>query len=215
MMIFAVILSLVPQYHSFIYPITLNSSGRRSFLATTISATTKNLSSLPRGISPFESKSDTLPQEFRSIATRAWNAAFKAGGGKCWEIEFPPLLFQGKSQFDDFDNISELNLNRDWCVEWLPTLSSTSSSTWLVLPDAKECEIAKNEWQGQRYRDAAKFTTIEDVTKFYDGDGGYTKPWGATLSDGMKNLLQSDADPASDDLTTETAPSLHLVWYVF
>jgi len=214
------LLLLILPNHSFHFTNIRSISKSTSSIGTSTTTTTlfAQLSSLPRGISPFESKSTTLPQEFRSAATKAWNAAVSsATSNSCWEIEFPPLLFQGKSQFDDFDNISELNLNRDWCIEWLPSITKTASSsnTWLVLPDAKECEIAKEEWQGQRYRDAAKFTTIEEATKYYcaNTSGGssntYTKPWGATVSDGMKQLFAKDAVPASDELME--APSLHLV----
>jgi hypothetical protein len=38
---------------------------------------------------------------------------------------------------------------------------------WLILPDSKERELAKQEWQGGRYRNAAQFTTIEAATEHY------------------------------------------------
>jgi Domain of unknown function (DUF1995) len=86
-------------------------------------------------------------------------------------VEFPPLAGgdASKSQFDDFDNVSELNANADWCVQWAPLIKSTPSGVlakaccddiWLVFPDDKECELAKKQWTGQRYRQAAKFTSL-------------------------------------------------------
>ena len=73
------------------------------------------LSDLPVGISPFEkgeAKALDLESQFRNAAGRALEQARKDGRQQL-EIEFPPLLFKGKTQFDDFDNVQELDLNRD------------------------------------------------------------------------------------------------------
>lgn len=79
--------------------------------------------------------------------------------------------------------------------------------TWLIFPDLKECELAKQEWLGQRYQEAT-FTTIEAVTNFVgqlgssssgannnknSNDGGrevvsYDAPWGSNLE---RTLQQS------------------------
>lgn len=41
---------------------------------------------------------------------------------KLLEVEFPPLLGgeKSKSQFDDFDNIQELDRNKDWTMLLAP-----------------------------------------------------------------------------------------------
>lgn len=200
----------------------------------------QKLSDLPKGISPFE-KGDYNPQDLRS---QFWKAAGRAldqvrrdnTSGKrtqqqqqnLLEIEFPPLLFKGKSQFDDFDNVQELDLNRDWCIEWLPLLKNSNNINavvWLILPDVKECELAKQEWKGSRYRDAAQFTTIEAVTRHYattattsaTQTADYKKPWGATFASGMSNLLTGGGDLLGDSGALdqlEGSPDIHLIWYV-
>jgi hypothetical protein len=141
------------------------------------------------------------------------------------EIEFPPLLGEGKTQFDDFDNVQELNKNRDWCVEWLPSLSASASPSgstiWFILPDTREVQLCKEEWTGQRYRQAARFTTIQAVTEEYSSSSSslssYAKPWGASLASilqrTMGNQMLGD-DGALDDISRDDnspPPSLHLI----
>ena len=121
------------------------------------------------------------------------------------EIEFPPLLGgdQSKSQFDDFDNIQELDKNKDWTMLLAPLfLGETiyqNGKTWLIFPDLKECELAKEEWAGQRYREAT-FTTIEAVTNYYlatagssesnnSAATGYDAPWGSNLMSNLSKLV--------------------------
>ena len=133
-------------------------------------------------------------------------------------MEFPPLLGgdKSKSQFDDFDNIQELNKNRDWCIQMCPMMTGNSEKPWLILPDLKEVELAKEEWTGQRYRNAAVFSSIEKVTEHYSR-GEASKPWGATFASGMNKLLGGSSEDAGllgdekslDSLDTPT--SLHLV----
>ena len=127
------------------------------------------LSTLPQGISPFEKANSKYIGISEDIRTRVLTALQKAikNGVLLQEIEFPPLLDSGKSQFDDFDNVQELNKNVDWCVELLPKLDG---EIWFLLPDLKECELAKEQWTGQSFRKAAKFTTIEAVTNHYVSD---------------------------------------------
>jgi hypothetical protein len=64
-----------------------------------------------------------------------------------------------------------LNSNRDWCVEWLPTLAQSFNTkykkVWFILPDTKEVELCKDEWKGQLYRKSALYTCIEKVTDHY------------------------------------------------
>jgi hypothetical protein len=171
------------------------------------------LSDLPTGVSPFEkswTKSVDVDAQLRKRALSAFQAA-KKDGIRLMEIDFPPLLGQGKTQFDDFDNIQEINQNRDWCIEFMPSL--TGETIWFLLPDVKEVEMAKEEWTGQRYRQAATFTTIEKVTAEYASD--YTKPWGASIAaavqsaTGTENLLGNVG--ALDTISRDAPPTLHLI----
>lgn len=176
-----------------------------------------SLTPLPQDISPFlksNAKGRDVQLEFRKIALKGMEKALK-DDVKQLELEFPPLLGgdQSKTQFDDFDNVQELNKNRDWCIEWLPTLTATTKPIWFILPDLKEVELAKEEWGGQRYRQAAQFTSIEAITNFYTGDS-YSKPWGATFASGMSNLLGGEKGLLGDKTSLdplEGTPALHLV----
>ena len=196
-----------------------NRSSKRSAVLHAVRGS--GLSPLPRDISPFEkssSKSRDVQGEFRKISQSALQRAIK-DGVKQLEIEFPPLLGgdKSKSSFDDFDNIQELNKNRDWCIQLCPSLDSgMNKPIWLIFPDLKECELAKDEWTGQRYRQSAVFSSIEAVTKKHSG-GESTKAWGETFASGMSQLLggsDGDAgllgDQASLDSLDES-PGLHLV----
>lgn len=176
------------------------------------------LTKLPQDISPFEkssSKQSDVQGIFRKLALEGIQKALKDDHTRI-EIEFPPLIGgdQSKSQFDDFDNVQELNKNRDWCIEWLPTLSNAhiaptkernAAPIWFILPDLKEVELAKEEWGGQLFRQSAKFTSIEAVTNHYaknvdGGDSvGYNKPWGATFASGMNKLLGGGGDSENSE----------------
>mmetsp|Transcript_1674 Transcript_1674/g.3805 ORF Transcript_1674/g.3805 Transcript_1674/m.3805 type:complete len:433 (-) Transcript_1674:97-1395(-) len=176
------------------------------------------LTPLPQDISPFtksSAKARDVQGDFRKIAEKALVQALKDGKTQL-ELEFPPLLGgdQSKTQFDDFDNVQELNQNRDWCVQLLPSFASIQTSwnknnknknIWFILPDLKEVELCKEEWTGQRYRQAATYSIIEAVTSHYSDktkgktsttaaagsgdDEGYSKPWGATFAGAMNQLL--------------------------
>jgi len=106
------------------------------------SSSSLSLTPIPKGISPFEkslSKNIDIQADFRKLAKRAIDAAISAGMTKL-EIEFPPLLGgdQSKSQFDDFDNIQELDKNKDWTMLLAPLfLGETmyqNGNTWLIFP---------------------------------------------------------------------------------
>jgi hypothetical protein len=140
------------------------------------------------------------------------------------ELDFPPLLGgdQSKTQFDDFDNVQELNKNRDWCIELLPNLAQSITPIWFILPDLKEVELAKEDWMGQRFRQAGVFTCIEAVADHYSsmaGESSYAKPWGSTFASGMSSLLGGSSGDAGllgnqeslDELETSTVASFHLV----
>jgi Domain of unknown function (DUF1995) len=195
------------------------------FTTSTTKGTTKlfaaaKLTRLPTGISPFEksaARGRDFQAEFRQTCQKVLQEALR-DGLKTMEIEFPPLLggAKSKTQFDDFDNVQELNQNQDWCVQLAPLLGI--KPIWLIFPDLKECELAKEQWTGQRYRQAAVFTSLEEVTQHYTQGKAYSKPWGATFASGMNQLLGGGGDAgllgdqrALDSLDDSSPPSLHIV----
>lgn len=111
-------------------PLTASKSSFRpnselnSFFGNSKQGQQSQLSPIPKGISPFEkslSKNIDIQGDFRKRAKGAIDAAI-ANDVKLLEIEFPPLLggSQSKSQFDDFDNIQELDKNKDWTMLLAP-----------------------------------------------------------------------------------------------
>jgi len=166
---------------------------------TSTSSSQLNLTPLPKDISPFDKSSSQgrdVQGELRKLATSALQRALLSSNTNddrptLLELEFPPLIGgeRSKTQFDDFDNVQELEANRDWCVEWLPTLAQSFNTqlfikdedknekdddsdrnekkVWFILPDTKEVELCKEDWKGQRYRNSALFTSIEAVTEYY------------------------------------------------
>jgi len=147
-----------------------------------------------------------IQQEFRQLAKKAVEAAIscskessKTGKAPLLEIEFPPLLGgdKSKSQFDDFDNVQELDSNKDWTMQFAPMFfdqkTYAGGKTWLIFPDLKECELARKEWQGGRYQ-AATFTTIEKATEFLVGGGSYDAPWGAAIANVANKVMGGDKD---------------------
>jgi hypothetical protein len=60
--------------------------------------------------------------ETRSLLTHAAKLSDEQDGRELLEVEFPPLLGgeKSKSQFDDFDNIQELDRNKDWTMLLAP-----------------------------------------------------------------------------------------------
>lgn len=162
-----------------------------------------SLSDLPRGISPFEkslSKSIDVQADFRLRAKSAVDAASR-DGVRLMEVEFPPLIGgdKSKSQFDDFDNVQELDRNKDWTMLFAPMFLDDpvyrDGKTWLVFPDLKECELARAEWAGARYR-TATFTTIEAATEHLCGDGSYDAPWGSSLVSGVSKMMGGEKGDA-------------------
>ena len=158
-----------------------------------------------------------IQQTFRQIAKQATEQAISnrpsSSTPLLLEFEFPPLLggSKTKSQFDDFDNIQELDSNKDWTMQFAPMLLGSNNKmiqkddynngkTWLVFPDLKECELARKEWQGGLYQKAT-FTTIEAATEFLLGSGSYDAPWGAALANGVNKLMSSSNNDNNDDDT--------------
>ena len=162
---------------------------------------------LPRGISPFEksvAKGLDVQAKFRQLAASALDRAVR-DGLQLLELDFPPLVGGelSKTQFDDFDNLSELDANRDWCAQFAPMISPSAGGgtggrreTWLVFPDDKECELAAKEWSGRRFRDAAKFTSIraacEAAIGREDVDTKTAKAWGSTFASAFDKLAGGD-----------------------
>jgi hypothetical protein len=191
----------------------------------------KNLqkySSLPPGLSPFEksiAKGLDVQGSFRKLAGPAFEQAIRDGATRL-ELEFPPLIGGdlSKTNFDDFDNVQELNANSDWCAQFLPTLAGSIGSkrdVWFVLPDDKECELAKKEWTGQRFRKAAKFTSIRAATCATAGTNNVALAWGSSIASTVDKLKGGDGiladsstlDDLNDAATTSTTATerLHLV----
>jgi len=177
--------------------------------------------------------------DFRSRAKAAVDAALAssssgddegqtttAGVVQLLEIEFPPLLggSSSKSQFDDFDNVQELDSNKDWAIQFAPLFLTEDNlrspfgngKTWLIFPDLKECELARIEWPGKRYM-AATFTTLKAATEFLVSGGGgvggvgdskgYAAPWGAALAEGFNKILGSTSSDEDDGTSADGGDS--------
>jgi Domain of unknown function (DUF1995) len=153
----------------------------------------------PTGLSLFE-KSTSMPGTFRKLAATAIDKAVR-NGERLLEVDIPPFVGD-KSQFDDYDNVSELDTNRDFCAQLLPLLNNRAANqcTWLVLPDDKECELAAINWTGQLYRsDTKRFTSIRaayaaisastDSSNKTPSTFSFKKAWGSTMAE-MVNKLQ-------------------------
>lgn len=173
---------------------------------------------LPPGLSPFEktvAKGLDIQGNFRKIAAAAVDRAL-ADGVTLLEVDFPPFVGgdRAKSQFDDYDNLQELDANRDWCVQLVP-LFKKCANTWLILPDDKECELAANEWKGQIFRKNTKFTSIRATCKATVGSQSMLKKaWGSTLAENVNRLQGGDgilADSSALDALDVSQDRLQLV----
>jgi Domain of unknown function (DUF1995) len=185
-------------------------------------SSSSSLTPLPPGLSPWDksfAKQSNISEKFRTLATRAIETALLDGQTRL-EIDFPPLIGeQAKSQFDDFDNLSELDANRDWCIQLAPSLAVRKKSLWLVFPDDKEVELAKQTWTGQRYRQAAKFTSIRAAVQGVSSnkqDSQYVNAWGSTFASTVNKFMGGDGiladSSALDDLDeTDMQQRLYLV----
>jgi Domain of unknown function (DUF1995) len=202
-----------PSVQSFVTP--CGRSFRSAQTSTAQWAMQKKCTPLPPGLSPFEktvAKSLDIQGSFRKIAAAAVDRAI-SDGLLLLEIDFPPFVGgdQSKSQFDDYDNLQELNANRDWCVQLVPLLKKCYN-TWLVLPDDKECELAANEWTGQLFRKNTKFTSIRAACEATRGS--FKKAWGSTLAENVSKLQGGDgilADSSTLDALDASESRLQLV----
>jgi hypothetical protein len=192
---------------------------------TVLHASPLKYSALPQGISPFEksiAKGMDIQENFRKLAAPAVERAIRDGVTQI-ELDFPCFVGgdQSKTQFDDLDNLQELDANRDWCVQLLPTISNKKRDVWFILPDDKECELAAKEWTGQRFRQAAKFTSIRAAIMATAGEDQYSKAWGSSIASVVSKLSGGDgilADSSTlDELTdddeddSDSKTRLHLV----
>jgi len=150
------------------------------------------LTILPPGLSIYsrkETKTLDLQTTFRGLAKAAIERATK-DNVRIQELEFPPLLGGrlSKTQFDDFDNVSELNANADFCMQLIADISKEPrSKAWLLFPDLKECEIAGTAWLGQIYQSFTR-TTIASALVHLD-KSKYISPWGSTAINMLNNAL--------------------------
>ena len=170
---------------------------------------------IPPGLSPFEkgaAKSMDVAGRIRQICAKALDRALQ-DNVRLLEIDFPPFAGEGKSQFDDYDNLQELNANRDWCVQLLPLLTTrVPTVTHLVLPDDKETELCAQEWTGQLYRKNIQFTSIRAACAANQCD--IQKAWGSTLAETLNKWQGGDgilADSSSLDELTLSEDRLQLV----
>lgn len=187
--------------------------------STGLLAASTKCSPLPDGLSPFEkslAKGLDVQASFRGIAAGAIDRAVR-DGRRLLEVEFPSLVGgdKTKTQFDDFDNIQELDANRDWCTQLAPMIGAGGRTNWLVFPDDKECELARRAWGGQRYQRAAKFTSLRAACSSVIGEAQVTKAWGSSFAEAINKLQGGDgilADSSTLDVLDDiAAPRLHLV----
>jgi len=174
-----------------------------------------SLTKLPAGLSPYArrtAKESDVQGSFRSLATVAIQTATK-DKIMLQELEFPPLIGGrlSKTQYDDFDNVSELNANADFGMQLIATLASEPRSrSWIVFPDLRECQVAGENWPGKSFQAVTK-TTIEDALNTLDvSNKRYVKPWGSTIAStvngafGNGQLLGDEA--SKTPLTSENTP---------
>lgn len=172
-------------------------------IGVVLNAISSKLSKLPTGISPFEkdlSKSLDIQGMIRTTACKAIDIALNNDNINLIEIDFPSLIggYLSKTQFDDYDNVQELNANRDWCIQITPIIQKTiksSTSIWFILPDDKEVELAKDTWKGQIYTKSCKMTSIRAVCELLlsrSNDSTYRKTWGSSIASTMNKFMGGD-----------------------
>ena len=135
---------------------------------------TSALTSLPRGIAPFERGQTSGADVAKQIRARAEAASTRAvrGGVRLCELEFPPLLGD-KTQFDDFSNVEVLNANQDWTIEFaLPWSERLGKRCWVILPDRKEVEVARQAWPGKVYQRATLASLAAAIAHAAPAGGG-------------------------------------------
>ena len=166
---------------------------------STHSLSLPTLTKLPVGVSSYErrlAKTLDIQSSFRTLATRSIKSAID-DGVKLIELDFPPLLGGRltKTQFDDFDNISELNANSDFTMQLVPSFNYAKDEAWVVFPDLKECNVASETWPGKSFQNCAR-TTIEASLNFLS-PSNYKAPWGSNLVKAVSSDLLGDSQGQS------------------
>ena len=85
-------------------------------------------------------------------------------------------------------------------------------TTWLVLPDDKECELASNQWTGQLYRKNTRFTSIRAACEAVGAPE--TKAWGSNFAETVNKLQGGDGilgDSTTLDELDANADRLQLI----
>ena len=183
----------------------ISSSNRRHSYESTLLRASK----LPPGISPFDKKHSSptaITDALCKIAAAAVTKAAQDNSGGTFEIEFPALI-NSKTQFDDFDNLSELDANRDWCLQLASALRSQSSlgnrQLWLVLPDDKEAELAS---RASGKRPSALFTSIRAACEAINTQDKMILPWGSNLASAVNKLTGGDGIVGDSSCLDELDP---------
>lgn len=151
------------------------------------------LTQLPSGISPYDVSAGLRINPLAEVREKAMEALSVARSQNLSlvEIEFPPLLGI-KNEFVDVDNVQILNANRDWAMEACrPLTDELGDSLWVLFPDRKELELARDAWPGEAYR-RATLTTIEDAATALSGEAAVTQPWGAQFSRFVESAIGSE-----------------------
>ncbi|GMH93609.1 hypothetical protein TrVE_jg14194 [Triparma verrucosa] len=159
------------------------------------------LTPLPPNISPYSPPNPSLTSStILSTISKALSQSLTSSHKKL-EIEFPPLLLNSKSNFDDFDNIQELDLNKDFTVKlasFNEDIKRLGKSCWLLYPDLKELETTSSTWTGKTYSIPTS-TTLEAAYLHLNPPPPYVSPWGSSIAKTFSGIIY---DPLK---TTKTA----------
>ncbi|GMI11940.1 hypothetical protein TrLO_g5747 [Triparma laevis f. longispina] len=167
------------------------------------------LTPLPPNISPY---SPPNPSATSSSILDMISGVVTASRGELRkiEIEFPPLLLNSKSTFDDYDNIQELDANKDFTVKlasYNEDLKRLGKSCWLLYPDLKELETTSLEFPGKTYK-ICTATTLESSTQHFSPN--YLNPWGVTASKFVSGLIYDKSKTTKTSLgDTSYLPDLN------
>ena len=175
----------------------------------------QDLSPLPRGISVYsKARESDVQSSIRRLALKAINQA-RLDGERLIELEFPPLLggSQAKRATDDFTNIDVLDANRNWAMELSPSLASLKKGLWIVLPDAKELELTRENFPGGAYSQFTLTTLNEAATAVAGGDrdvadGLFSAGW---LRKELRKVQPGTGDRESNKAVPLPDPALILV----
>uniref|UniRef100_A0A7R9UDR3 DUF1995 domain-containing protein n=1 Tax=Pinguiococcus pyrenoidosus TaxID=172671 RepID=A0A7R9UDR3_9STRA len=165
---------------------------------------------LPPGVGLYlrgDAAADTQGAIRRSVGDAVTQAI--QAGVTLQEVEFPPLLGgpKAKTALDDFSNTEVLDANRDWCMQFSVDLGQRlGKKAWLMFPDLKETELAREAWPGENYQ-ACTLTYLEAAVEAISGPKAVARAWGTTFAKTMRDvgLVGEDAlgSIQADDLSRE------------